>query len=921
MKHTVRIIILIAFLFLFSEIKSQNYHNIESNFSLDDLSISVKQKSNYVNQTSNKLSNIIIYDWNNSYSSIDSPLSKKLYSEYDSSILKSNPNQRGKTVISKILVNDKIVKWKRIPNHNDLIEIQFNQEIDLEEQILISFEYDLYIPSFISNYGHKNNYINLKNCFLRFSPFINNQWLILSNQGLDDQFIAKSNITLKINYDSELHLVSNLDKKASYLSGNILSETYKGTLISDIFLILTDDQEFKKISLNKINILTNSNKILSLKQKNISNIDEFLIKYFPEVESRRFVLDDNEFKKTSLYPYSEIPNFLDPFQENTLNEINLVKNILKLILSNSLNINRRDLYWLSSGLELFYLNKFIDEYHSDLSMIGKFSNLFFIKNHNLSLMKFNNQFELGYKFVASRNLNQKLSIPSNELTRVNYILSNPSKSLFSLNFLSSYIGKDNFNNSVLELFNTDQPLGSLNQIKNIFELSSSKDLKWFFDNYLDYDGLIDLKISSKEGKYKIKNIVGKNLSFPVPVKIEYLDKSIKNKWVNDFENLNFQRSSEINKIIIDPNNFLLDNNYKNNTFTTQKKNTKKTIVRFFSDFDDQKYSQIFYRPQFLYNLYDGFSPGLTLTNKTPIKKSFTYLFSPFYSFETEKIIGNASFNFTNYHSKTFSTKYFLSLSKFHYDNNLSYLRFSPTIIFTFRDQNLTSNFKQFLRFKYIGINKEKNNDLDDYGISKFTYINSNPGAKKSYSFSYDLQFNKEIVKNSITFNYRNYFSEFRQYNLRLFIGKFFKNNNSAGIYNFSVSRASDYLYDNYLLGRSESSGFFSQQYVRYEGAFKSQINEYNPNSFMLSLNTGITLWKWIEAYFDYGLFKNKTESIISGFDTGLRLNIVENYFELFFPIYSSKDFYLNDNSYSNRIRFILTLDPDNLSTLFTRRWF
>ena len=268
MKYTIRIIISIAFLFLFSEIKSQNYHNIESNFSLDNLSISVKQKSNYVNQTSNKLSNIIIYDWNNSYSSIDSPLSKKLYSEYDSSILKSNSNQRGKTVISKILVNDKIVKWKRIPNHNDLIEIQLNQEIDLEEQILISFEYDLYIPNFVLNYGHKSNYINLKNCFLRFSPFINNQWLILSNQGLDDQFMVKSNITLKINYDSELHLVSNLDKKESYLSGNILSETYKGSLISDIFLILTDDEEFKNLSLNKINILTNSNKILSLKQKN-----------------------------------------------------------------------------------------------------------------------------------------------------------------------------------------------------------------------------------------------------------------------------------------------------------------------------------------------------------------------------------------------------------------------------------------------------------------------------------------------------------------------------------------------------------------------------------------------------------------------------------------------------------------------------
>tara|TARA_B100000945_G_C20402133_1_gene607945 strand:- start:1548 stop:1919 length:372 start_codon:yes stop_codon:yes gene_type:complete len=123
------------------------------------------------------------------------------------------------------------------------------------------------------------------------------------------------------------------------------------------------------------------------------------------------------------------------------------------------------------------------------------------------------------------------------------------------------------------------------------------------------------------------------------------------------------------------------------------------------------------------------------------------------------------------------------------------------------------------------------------------------------------------------------------------------------------------------LGRSESTGFFSQQYVRYEGAFKSNIIEYNPDDFMLSLNTGITLWKWFEAYFDYGLFKNKRQSVESGFDTGLRLNIIENYFELFFPIYSSEGFYPNNKSYSNRIRFILTLDPENLSTLFSRRWF
>ena len=348
-------------------------------------------------------------------------------------------------------------------------------------------------------------------------------------------------------------------------------------------------------------------------------------------------------------------------------------------------------------------------------------------------------------------------------------------------------------------------------------------------------------------------------------------------------------------------------------------NKIKTKVKFFSDIDDLNFNQIFYRPQFIYNLYDGFSPGITFTNKSPFKKRFTYLLSPYYAINSKKIVGNVNLNYTTYNSKTFSSNYYLSLSKFNYDLNKNYFRFSPTIIFTKRDKDLVSNHKQFLRLKYIGIRKSGVNN--DYGISRLTYINTNPGAKKSISFNYDLQLNNQIIKNSITFNYRNYFSDFRQFNIRLFIGKFFKNDNESGIYNFSVDRSTDYLYNNYLLGRSEQSGFYSQQYLRYEGAFKSKINENNPNDFILSINSGITLWKWFEAYLDYGLFRNKSEKINSGFDSGLRVNLVENYFELFFPVYSSEGYYLNDNSYSNKIRFILTFDIDNLSSLFTRRWF
>ena len=127
--------------------------------------------------------------------------------------------------------------------------------------------------------------------------------------------------------------------------------------------------------------------------------------------------------------------------------------------------------------------------------------------------------------------------------------------------------------------------------------------------------------------------------------------------------------------------------------------------------------------------------------------------------------------------------------------------------------------------------------------------------------------------------------------------------------------------NNSLLARSESSGFLSQQYVRQDGAFKSRINPDYANDYLLVLNTGITIWKWVEFYGDIGLFKNKNVSLQKGYDTGLRLNFIEDYLEFYLPIQSSRGFHPNEPNYLKDIRFVLTLDYQNLARLFTRRWF
>ena len=927
MRYLLNRIFLIIFFLIYNNCLSQNIHNIDAEFLVSNNNISVKQLSVFKNETSKNLSKLIIYDWNNSYSSISTPLSKKLYSEYDTSLLKSDLKKKGSTIISKILINNKKVNWKRVENHEDLIEIQLSYPLKIDSIIQLEFEYELIIPSLITNYGNRDDvFFNLSNCFFRFSPFIDGKWLIKSNLGFNDQLFDKAEINLNFKFNSDFNVISNLNNNSLKNTGTNKVVFLNGFLVSDIYLFLTKQNEFQNITIGDLNLYTNSEKILNLDDNSFKKIQSFLKENFNQTKGlKNIIFEQNHIKKHSLLPYSEIPSLIDPFDENILAEINLMKNIIRELIKNSSTFDFREMYWLFTGIELFYLEKYIEQYYNDLTLIGKFSKLFFIKKYNVSLYKFNTQFKLAYNFVSSKNLNQPISLSADKLTRINYKLSNPAKSLYSLKLLNNYIGLSSFNSSLLKILNGNKFIHNNQDLKKIFQKSSSLNLDWFFDNYIHSDKLIDFKIFKKNNELIIKNKLDKDLSFPIPVEFEYTNNEKNIFWINqnkEFNKITFVDT--IKSVRIDPNRLLLEENYSNNDFSNNNNNNNKIKFKFFLDLDNPNYNQIFYRPQFLYNLYDGFSPGITLTNKSPFKKRFTYIFSPYYATNSESIVGSLSMNFISYNSKIFSSNYSLSLSKFNYNLNQSYFRFSPTIVFSKRSKNLVSNYKQYLRLKYVGINRNDivNNSLKNkYGISRLTYINSNPGAKKSYSFSYDLQFNNEIIKNSITFNYRNYFSDFRQYNIRLFVGKFFKNNNLNGSYNFSVDRPSDYLFNNFLLGRSEQTGFYSQQYVRYEGAFKSRINITNPNEFILSINSGITIWKWFEAYFDYGLFKNKGESFNSGFDSGFRLNIIENFFELFFPIYSSKDFYLTNNSYNDKIRFVLTFDYENLSNLFTRRWF
>jgi len=90
---------------------------------------------------------------------------------------------------------------------------------------------------------------------------------------------------------------------------------------------------------------------------------------------------------------------------------------------------------------------------------------------------------------------------------------------------------------------------------------------------------------------------------------------------------------------------------------------------------------------------------------------------------------------------------------------------------------------------------------------------------------------------------------------------------------------------------------------------------------MTTVNTSINLWRWIELYGDVGFLKRKGEKERLVYDSGIRLNLVTDYFELYLPLYSNNGWEVSQPKYEEKIRFIVTVSPRTLVGLFTRKWF
>jgi hypothetical protein len=346
------------------------------------------------------------------------------------------------------------------------------------------------------------------------------------------------------------------------------------------------------------------------------------------------------------------------------------------------------------------------------------------------------------------------------------------------------------------------------------------------------------------------------------------------------------------------------------------------------DLEDPYYNQVLYVPSIYYNLYDGVTPGIRLHNKTILEKPFIFDVNPSYSTKSKNLSGSAVFvvnqNFRN--STLYNARYSISGSYFHYAEDAAYLRLNPSLQLRIREPNFRDNRKQLFSFRQVIVNKEKSalvidNSPENYSVFDARYINTKTEVTNHFNFMTDLQISGKFGKITGEIEYRKLFENNRQINLRFYAGTFLYNKTQSDFFSFALDRPTDYLFDYNYFGRSESTGLFSQQYIVAEGGFKSKIATPFANRWITSLNASYSIWNWIEAYGDIGLIKNADTKGRFVYDSGIRLNLVTDYFELYFPIYSNNGWEIAQDNYNEKIRFIVTFSPKTLINLFNRKWF
>ena len=932
-----------------SFVMAQNVIRINANFDVANKSIGIEQDINYKNESSDTLKTIFLNDWNNAYSTKKTPLAKRFIEEFNNNFHFAKSKDRGYTAITSISdqsTNDALF-YETVEGHPDVVKVDLKKELLPGESYQLHLNYIVVIPDAkFTGYGmDENGEMNLRYWYITPAVY-NGEWQYYSNKNLNDLYVPPADIEMQLNLPFQYTVVSELNQsniKADYKT-NIVKLSGKNRVNTS--LIVTRNLNFNFVKTDDFTIISDfeKNDDVPIEEKVLltDKVTRYITENLGSYPHEKLMITANDYKKDPLYGLNQLPKFIRPFPDRFQYELKLLKTVLNNYLDNTLLVNPRKDYWLRDGIQIYFLMKYVEDYYPGTKLLGTLADFWAVRPFHASDLGYNDQYNLFYMQMARTNRDQPLTMPKDSLLKFNSNIASKYKAGVGLHYLDEFVNSQVVEKTLMEFVDNHKlKLTSSQEFEALLKQKTAKDINWFFTDYIGTRKPMDFKIrdlETTEDSIRVTIRDKEDTNIPVSLFSIRNDTVVAKTWV---ENIDRDTTITIPKngadrLVLNLDNSLPEFNRRNNYKSLSKSifNGKPLQFRLIKDVEDPQYNQLFLMPLVEFNnIYDGLTLGAKFYNKTLLRKRLNYKFSPQYALRSNSFTGGGSVFYT--HNLQGTDLYNITYGFGGRYNSIAEDAFvtilTPSLTFLFRDKDdFRSDRSKYLNLRYLSIDREFGENAPEdvfnepeYSVFNLRYVNSNAGLVNYSRWYYDLQFAQKFGKLALNYEYRSLSERNRQFNFRMFLGTFLYNKTEpdSNFFSFALARPTDYLFDYNYLGRAEDSGIFSQQIIIAEGGFKSRLQTPFANKWMATANVSTSIWRYIQAYGDIGLVKNSNQNPAFVYDSGIKLDLVTDYFELYFPVYSNLGWEIAQERYDQRIRIKFTLDPQVLLGLFRRRWY
>ncbi len=584
--------------------------------------------------------------------------------------------------------------------------------------------------------------------------------------------------------------------------------------------------------------------------------------------------------------------------------------------------------WLARGLPFFYKNLFIEKEYPNKKWLP-LSNSFLGKFFSLDELDYSYQNQFLYLFLVRQGLAQKMAAPADSLTRLNYQAIAQGKSYLAFSHLWEFTGEKNFRRSIHRFIEKSQEYAGATPdiLEQSFDYYENRSVNWFFDEWIPSADFYDYKIQNIDycptvSTATVKNSGGLQIPYSItgfkngqPILTEWFQGHFGKKTVQAYH-------TEYERVEINAHRKVPEFNQRNNTFYNRFlfPKTEPLKLQFYTGFENPRRTQLYWAPSAGYNSYDKLLLGFSITNEIVVNKKWEFSVGPEFSFGQRQLtgFGNVERNFFPKSGAFFRRiKSGLYGRYYHYDEDLAYFRFSPAATFYIRKPYSRSTVIQDILLRAVHVERELPPQFEgvpnDLSNASYTVLNLRHNYQETrilrpFTIQTNFLLGDQFSQIGSEADFRWMLPNKRWLIWRSYGGIFLSNQFAErGInqnyYSLGLSGTQDFLFDRFFIGRSDSTGIWSQQFFVSEGGFKSETQVFS-DEFLLTTGLSVPIWRAFGVFGDVG-FADDFNKIY--WDYGIRVALLTDFLEVYLPVQNQDNYFLNDFNYPKNIRFVLNL--------------